>query len=91
MSERLLRLALRIRDELVELDRVAERLTEGWERALKNADDYYLDTVALNLHGFYSGMERIFELIAAAIDGARPKGENWHQTLLKQMTLEEGR
>ena len=33
-------------------------------------------------------MERIFELIATVIDGAKPKGENWHQALLAQMTEE---
>jgi len=42
-----------------------------------------LDGVALNLHSFYSGIERIFELIAANVDDIRPVGENWHQTLLK--------
>ena len=88
MSERLLRLATRIRDELAELDRVAGRVTEGWGRALRNADDYYLDGVALNLHSFYSGLERIFELIATTIDAAKPKGENWHQVLLRQMSVE---
>jgi len=88
LNERLLRLAKRIRDELVELDRVVARVAEGWDRALRNADDYYLDGVALNLHGFYGGLERIFELIATVIDGAKPKGENWHQMLLRQMTVE---
>jgi protein involved in sex pheromone biosynthesis len=88
LSKRLLRLATRIRDELVELDRVVARVVEGWDRALTNADDYYLDGVALNLHGFYGGLERIFELIATAIDGAKPKGENWYQMLLRQMTTE---
>lgn len=88
MSGQLLRLAVRIRDELSELDRVTERVAEGWRRALSNADDYYLDGVALNLHGFYGGLERIFELIAIVIDGAKPKGENWHQALLHQMTTD---
>ena len=88
MSERLLRLATRIRDELAELDRVADRVAAGWSRALRNADDYYLDGVALNLHGFYSGLERIFELIATTIDATKPKGENWHQVLLRQMSVE---
>ena len=88
MSERLARLAARIRDELTELDRVAERVAEGWGRALRNGDDYYLDSVALNLHGFYGGLERIFELIAATIDNTKPKGENWHQALLQQMATE---
>ena len=88
MNERLSHLALRIRDELSELDRVSQRVAEGWNRALRNADDYYLDGVALNLHGCYGGLERIFELIATVIDGAKPKGENWHQALLAQMTEE---
>ena len=61
---------------------------KDWQRALRAADDYYLDGVALNLHGFYAGLERIFELIAAIVDGQKPEGENWHQALLHQMTLE---
>jgi len=88
VSERLVHLAARIRDELTELDRIAERVAEAWARALRDNDDYYLDSVALNLHGFYNGLERVFELIAATIDNARPKGENWHQALLQQMSAE---
>ena len=63
-------------------------MEEGWQRAQRAADDYYLDSVALNLHGFYSGLERIFERIATAVDGSKPTGENWHQALLEQMTTE---
>ena len=47
-----------------------------------------MDGVALNLHSFYSGTERIFELIAGNVDDMLPKGENWHQALLKQMAEE---
>ncbi|MCX5643956.1 MAG: hypothetical protein NTZ17_04625 [Phycisphaerae bacterium] len=61
---------------------------EGWQRARLSADDYYLDAVALNLHGFYGGLERIFERIATVVDGARPSGEHWHQALLRQMAEE---
>jgi hypothetical protein len=46
----------------------------------------YLDSVALNLHGFYSGLERLFELIARHVDGAVPSGETWHRDLLQRMT-----
>ena len=88
MSERLVHLAARIRDKLAELDHIADRVAKAWERALSVGDDYYLDSVALNLHGFYSGLERIFELVAATVDNARPKGENWHQALLQQMSAE---
>jgi uncharacterized protein YutE (UPF0331/DUF86 family) len=80
--------AQRIRSELIELDRVLQRIQEGWKRAERAADDFYLDSVALNLHGFYSGLERIFEVIASNLDGSRPEGENWHQQLLDQMAAE---
>lgn len=78
----------RIRQELVELDLVVARLSEAWLRARRSGDDFYLDSVALNLHGFYSGLERIFERLAETIDGSLPKGENWHQALLVQMSNE---
>lgn len=88
MNDTLRQLAIRIRSELVDLDRVVKRVNEGWLRAKSSTDDYYLDSVALNLHGFYAGLERIFELIAVAIDGVKPDGENWHQALLRQVASE---
>lgn len=78
----------RIRQELVELDQVVKRLLEAWQRARRSGDDFYLDSVALNLHGFYSGIERIFVRLAETLDGSLPKGENWHQVLLVQMSKE---
>jgi hypothetical protein len=36
----------------------------AWNKAAVNSDDLYLDNVALNLHGFYSGIEGVFGLIA---------------------------
>ncbi len=47
-----------------------------------------LDGVALNLHGFYAGVERIFEEIAREIDGSLPAGPEWHRDLLLQMSAE---
>ncbi|MGB8214622.1 MAG: hypothetical protein WCE68_13775 [Anaerolineales bacterium] len=85
-GDRLRLLADRIRQELKELERVLARISEGWQRARRSGDDYYIDSVALNLHGFYSGLERIFTLIAEILDGSMPQGENWHLLLLQQMT-----
>jgi hypothetical protein len=81
-------LAERIRSELVEIERAVRRAEEGWRRARLSADDYYLDSVAPNLHGFYSGVERLFERIAVVVDGTKPAGENWHMALLQQMSSE---
>lgn len=64
------------------------RLNDGWERARRSNDDLYIDAVALNLHGFYSGAERIFTHIAEVIDDNPPRGESWHLLLLQQMMRE---
>jgi hypothetical protein len=76
----------RIRQELIEIDQVVTRLSDAWQRARRSGDDFYLDSVALNLHGFYSGIERIFERLAETLDGGLPKGKNWHRALLVQMS-----
>ena len=78
----------RIRLELQEIDRVAERAVSIWQRAASGADDYFVDAVALNLHGYYAGLERVLELIARDIDGTLPSGGHWHEELLRQMAAE---
>jgi hypothetical protein len=88
MTQGLEHLAIRIRNELSELEHTIKRATEGLALSKQTGDDHYLDGVALNLHSFYSGIERIFELVATHVDGTRPEGKNWHQILLKQMAEE---
>jgi len=88
VSNRLLKLSQRIRAEVIDLESVIDRIIEGWQRSKKSGDDYYLDSVALNLHGFYSGLERIFELIASSVDSSKPNDKEWHKTLLYQMAQE---
>jgi len=51
-------LAARILAAINDLNTVVKRAIQGWERTKTRNDDYYLDGVALNLHGFYSGLER---------------------------------
>jgi len=80
--------AARIRQELPELDRVARRASRAWASASSDPEDLYVDAAALNVHGFYAGLERIFTLVAERIDGSLPSGPNWHQDLLRQMTAE---
>jgi len=50
--------------------------------------ELFLDSVALNLHGFYSGLERLFELIVRHLGGDLPSGPSWHEQLLVSMTEE---
>ena len=81
-------IAGRIRAELRELTQVAERTVNIWQRAATSAGDYYVDATALNLHGFYVGIERLFEVVADGVDQVKPSGPHWHQELLRQMAAE---
>jgi hypothetical protein len=81
-------LSARIDTELSELKLFVERTLQAWNKAVKQDDDFYLDSVAQNLHAFYSGLERIFEKLASTIDGTVPTAANWHQELLIQMQTE---
>lgn len=77
----------RIRNEVPDLDRTTKKALRAWHlmKVSPENQDLYLDSAALNLQSFYSGLERIFELIARGIDLHVPDGENWHLDLLSQM------
>lgn len=80
----------RIQYESEEIDRTVSVIQRHWEKA-KSADedqDAYVNSVALNLHSFYAGLERVFQLIAIELDGATLGGEAWHSELLQQMMLD---
>ena len=49
---------------------------------LRTADDGYLKATAFDLHSFYTGLERVFRLIAEILDGRLPGGDGWHKLLL---------
>ena len=77
----------RIRGEVADLERVVQRALWAWPHAQQVSTEQgaYVDSVALNLHGFYSGVERLFELIARHVDHTLPTTETWHRELLRQM------
>ena len=88
MNINLQKLASRICSEVDHLKSVTIKIEEGWKRFVQTSDDFYIDSVALNIHGFYSGLERIFELIASVVDGNKPVSKNWHKELLNLMARE---
>jgi hypothetical protein len=81
-------LVARIGESLAELERLVERATQLGDKALRTGDDGYWDGVALNLHGFYTGVEQILADIARTIDENLPTGPDWHRDLLLQMSAE---
>ncbi len=89
MSERSA-LAGRIRASLEDVETSIERASRLAEKGHQSGDDDWWDGVALNLHGFYAGIEQIFEDVARTVDGAIPQGNEWHISLLKQMSAELG-
>lgn len=50
-----------------------------------------LTAMASVLHSFYSGVEKIFLVIAKKVDEAIPHDLNWHKSLLFQMAKETGK
>src|SRR3989304_2845782 len=79
----------RIRQELKELERVTVRANRAIAAAKRQPgdQDLYIDSAALSLHDFYSGLERIFHYIASSVDASIPAGHEWHRELLRQMSL----
>jgi hypothetical protein len=56
VSEELANLAKRIRKELELIKRSLRKIEESWRVFQASGNEFYLDSVALNLHGFYSGL-----------------------------------
>ncbi|MEZ4592116.1 MAG: hypothetical protein R3D55_13385 [Chloroflexota bacterium] len=77
-----------IRDDLGDVEQVVKRTETIYIQAISSNNFAYYDALALNLHGFYMGIERIFEDIARTIEKHLPNNEKWHRALLQQMSLE---
>ncbi len=87
MIQGYLTLAGRIRLELGEIEQVVSRAERAMRSTYQNPQDQdlYIDSVALSLHDFYAGLERIFQQIGSTVDGSIPTGREWHRNLLRQM------
>jgi hypothetical protein len=79
-------LSSRIQEATAELNTLVERTQRLRDKAVDTPDDDFWDGVALNLHGFYTAVEQIFEDIARTIDQNVPDSSQWHRDLLLQMS-----
>jgi hypothetical protein len=82
------KLIARLKQETEQLEQVVERCADIWDQAQSSGDNRYIDGVALNLQSFYTGVERVLELVINEIDQVRPEGANWHQVLLQTASSE---
>jgi hypothetical protein len=73
----------RIRGEIPDLEGVVQRALRAWPKAQNPSpeQEFYLDSVALNLQAFYAGAERLFELIARRMElGIETCSSKWPRT-----------
>lgn len=82
----------RIKEEIAfELEEI-ECLFQLYKKELfdleQNPNIVEITAFASVLHSFYSGIEKIFLIIAKNIDRKTPSDINWHKGLLLQMTKE---
>jgi hypothetical protein len=78
----------RIEQSLADLEAIVSLAEALADRYRSSLDDGYLDGVALNLHAFYSAIEKIFEDIGRTVEAGVPSGPDWHRDLLIQMSAE---
>ncbi len=82
-------LASEIRDEINEIERIVEEISDFLKKTEKNQSTIFeIRILGSQLHDFYTGLERIFHRIALNIDQELPKGQNWHNDLLDRMALD---
>jgi hypothetical protein len=87
MIVRYQQLAERIQLEIEELNQLVGVIQRHWLSARSSPDsDAYLNSVAFSLQSFYTGLERIFELVANEFDQAALSDKEWHKVLLVLMS-----
>ena len=71
----------KIATEFASIRRAAEKARQAFQNSKRGGPDesFYLDAAALNAHGFYNGVERLFEWLAREFDGTVPGGSAWHR------------
>jgi len=77
----------RIDQELTKIRESIAQVQRLLEKVKQTGDQDYIGTIALHLHSFYNGVERIFYGVAKSVDNSVPESEDWHRQLLIQMTL----
>ena len=89
-KESLPELIAEIKDELRLLEKLVSEIQETGQNIPQSPREHriYEESLALKLHNFYTGCERIFQKIAGDINGNVPTSLNWHKRLLRSMTLD---
>jgi hypothetical protein len=82
----------RINQEIAKISQALQHLELFLGQLNEHSEGIYtealVNSIALNLQGIYTGIERIFEVIATEVDHRLPTGDKWHRDLLEQMTVD---
>jgi hypothetical protein len=80
-------LAADIDTELDRLGRLEQEIRYVQQEIDRDPDHaaLFYENLALKLHNFYNGCEKILRLVAVELNGGLPAGSDWHKRLLERM------
>ena len=55
----------------------------------RELEKVFYESLALKLHNFYTGCERIFQIVGSELNGGLPSSYDWHRRLLERMTTSQ--
>ncbi len=80
-----------VEKEISLLDRTMEVIEKRLKglRSKTDSDDFsaYIESLALNLHSFYEGIESIFDKVLELTGEEKPFGHEWHLELIERMAM----
>ncbi|MCB0070138.1 MAG: hypothetical protein KDE20_01715 [Caldilineaceae bacterium] len=90
--DKLIGIVVDIETELGHLDRLAADIQDVQLEIAMDPEHrrLFYENLALKLHNFYTGCERIFNVVTSELNGGPPTGYDWHQRLLDRMAADWG-
>ena len=84
-NNKYLALKTRLEDEMLAFEENINTLKSLMEQSNNVPEGFVTPTLASYIVDVYTGCEKMSERVAVALDESLPKGENWHEQLLRQM------
>ncbi len=84
-NNKYLALKTRLEDEMLAFEENVNTLITLMEQSKTVPEGFVTPTLASYIVDVYTGCEKMSERVAVTLDGNLPKGENWHEQLLRQM------
>ncbi|WP_330202327.1 hypothetical protein [Cyanobacterium sp. Dongsha4] len=80
-----------IENELSRMNQLEKEIRETYQKISQYPELKMMlfESLALKLHNFYKGCERIFQIIADELNGGKPSSFDWDRRLLERMSNEQ--